>query len=289
MAVGEQSGVAERNGSVVRRMQLGRALRELRDAAGLSVEVAAPQLDWSSSKLSRIENGQQAVDVHGVRSMLDLYGAGGERWTELIELTRQTRQKGWWRAYGLDDLGYVPLETEATLVRDFTIAFVPGLLQTADYARALFRSSLRRYAGAELENAVTVRMIRAQRLVAETAPLELVAIVDEAVLHRPVGGSAVMPAQLAHLTEVAALPTVTLQVLPQSLGAYHGLEAAFTLLSFGDLGVADIAYVEHPMGALHIDKAADVARATLAFDHLRSLALGPGDSVALIERVAAQT
>ncbi len=281
--------MAERNGSVVRRIQLGRALRELREAAGLSVEVAAPRLDWSSSKLSRTENGQQAVDVHGVRSMLDLYGVGGGRWTELIELTRQTRQKGWWRAYGLDDKGYVPLEAEASLVRDFTLTYVPGLLQTADYARTLFRSSLRRRTEAEVQNAVAIRVIRARRLTAETAPLELVAIMDEAALHRPVGGPAVFRTQLSHLIETAALPTVTLQVLPHSIGAYPGMSAVFTVLSFGDLGMVDMAYVEHPMGAVHMDKAADVSRATLTFDHLRSLALSPGDSVALIERVAAQT
>ena len=183
----------------------------------------------------------------------------------------------------------MPLEAEATLVRDFTVAYVPGLLQTADYARALFRSSLRRYTETEIENAVTVRMIRARRLAGETPSLELAAIMDEAVLHRPVGGPAVLRAQLAHLVTTSGLPTVTLQVLPWSLGAYSGMSGVFTVLSFGDLGVADMAYVEHPMGAVHMDKAADVARATLTFDHLRSLALSPGDSVALIERVAAQT
>ena len=112
--------------------------------------------------------------MHGVRSMLDLYGVGGERWAELIELTRQTRQKGWWRAYGLDDKGYVPLKTEATLVRDFTLIYVPGLLQTAGYARAMFRGSLNRYTEADVENYALARTIRAQRLTAETAPLELV-------------------------------------------------------------------------------------------------------------------
>ena len=280
--------MAERNGSVVRRIQLGRALRELRESARMSIEEAAPRLDWSSSKLSRIENGQQSVDVHGVRSMLDLYG-GGDRWAELIELTRQTRQKGWWRAYGLDDQGYVPLETEASLVRDFTLTYVPGLLQTADYARALFRSSVRRHAEPDIENYVAARMVRAQRLTSVVAPLELVAVMDEAVLHRPVGGPAVLRAQLAHLVGAAALPAVTLQVLPLALGAYTAMSAVFTVLSFDGLGVADMAYVEHPMGAVHIDKAVDVARATLTFDHLRSLALSPGDSVALIERVATRT
>jgi transcriptional regulator with XRE-family HTH domain len=280
--------VATRNGAVVRRLQLGRALRELREAAGLTAEAAAPSLDWSSSKLSRIENGQQAVDVHGVRSMLDLYDVGGDRWTELIALTRATRQKGWWRAYGIDDKGYVPLEAEASLVCDSAPAYVPGLLQTADYARAIFAAAVRYLSAAELDTVVAVRMVRQQRLTSAEDPLELVAVLDEAVLRRPVGGAAVMRAQLVHLVEAAALDTVTLQVLPLGLGAHPGLSAAFTVLAFGDLAVPDMAYVEHPVGAVHIDKEADVSRATLTFDRLRSLALSPDDSVALIRRVAQQ-
>lgn len=276
-----------RSGSVVRRRQLGRALRELREAAGFSVEVAAPRLDWSSSKLSRIENGQQAVDVHGVRSMLDLYD-GAERWEELVELTRQTRQKGWWRAYGLDDKGYVPLEAEATLVRDVTIAYVPGLLQTAGYARALFESALTPRTPAYVDNAVAVRLFRQQRLTSVDDPLELVAILDESVLLRPVGGPDVMRTQLEHLAAAATLPTVTVQVLPMRLGARPALSAVFTVLSFGDLGVSDMAYVEHPMGAVHMDKESDVARATLMFDRLRTLALDPDVSMALVRRAATQ-
>jgi transcriptional regulator with XRE-family HTH domain len=110
--------VAGPNGAVVRRLHLGRILRELREQAGLSLEVAAPSFDWSSSKLSRIENGRQGVDVHGVRTMMDVYGVVGPQWEELLDLTRAASEKGWWRAYGLDDKGYVPLEAEATLVRE---------------------------------------------------------------------------------------------------------------------------------------------------------------------------
>jgi transcriptional regulator with XRE-family HTH domain len=99
-----------RSGSLVRRRQLARTLRELRVHAGLTIEAAAPLLDFSPSKLSRIENAHQGVDVHIVRSMLDLFDVGGERWTELLELTRAAGAKGWWRAYGLDDKGYLPLE-----------------------------------------------------------------------------------------------------------------------------------------------------------------------------------
>jgi transcriptional regulator with XRE-family HTH domain len=273
----------------VRRRQLGRALRELREQARLTVEAAAPLLEWSSSKLSRIENGQQLVDVHGVKSMLDLYDAGGDRWTELIELTRLARQHGWWRAYGLDDSGYVPLEAEATLVRDYTLGYVPGLLQTEDYARALFDTAVIRRSKEKLENEVEVRMFRQRRLTDEDDPLELVAIVDESVLHRPIGGREVMRGQLARLVEAAALDRVTLQVLPLRVGARPALAAGFILLSFGELGMPDLVYLEHPMGSVQLEKEADVATATMVFDRLRSLALSPADSVALVREVAEQT
>ncbi|HXV93087.1 MAG TPA: helix-turn-helix transcriptional regulator [Pseudonocardia sp.] len=276
------------NGSVVRRRRLGRALRELREAAGLSVEVAAPQLDWSSSKLSRIENGQQRVDVHGVRSMLDLYDAGGERWTELTEPARQCHQKGWWRAFGLDDQGYVPLEAEATLVRDFLPLYIPGLLQTAEYARAVFHTAVDPLTPAQIDRYVRVRVRRQQRLTAEDDPLELVAIVDQAALHRLVGGRDVMRAQLAHLIEASALPTVTLQVVPWEAGAHAGMSAGISLLRFGDLDMPDLAYTENPIGSIHMEKEGDVARAARTFDRLRSQALSPADSVGLVRRVAEQ-
>jgi transcriptional regulator with XRE-family HTH domain len=277
-----------RSGSTIRRRQLARRLRLLREQAGLTIEAAAPALDWSPSKLSRIENAHQSVDVHGVRSMLDHYGVGGATWTELIELTREARRLGWWRAYGLDDKGYLPLEAEATLVRDFTLTYVPGLLQTEDYARTLFVASMVRRTNEVLRRDIAVRMIRQKRLTSAEDPLELVAIVEEAVLHRPVGGPSVMRAQLERLIAAAALDTVTFQVLPTAVGAHAGVEGAFTLLSFDGLGEPDMAYVEHPMGAVHLEKDEDVARARLVFDHLRSAALGPAESVALVEGVAAQ-
>ncbi len=277
-----------RIGATIPRVQLARQLRELREEAGLSLEAAAPLLDWSPSKLSRIENAHQRVDVHSVRSMLDLYDVGGERWTELIELTRTASQRGWWRAYGMSDHGYVPLEAEASLVRVFTLAYVPGLLQTAEYARALFRAGQPQRSEAGLENDVTVRMIRQKRLTSTEQPLRLVAVVDESALHRPVGGPDVMCAQLVRLVDDAALDAVTLQVLPTGVGAHRGLAGPFNVLSFDALAVPDMAYIEHSLGAVHLDKEEDVAPAKLTFDRLRSEALSPADSVALIERLAAQ-
>ncbi|MHA6621315.1 helix-turn-helix domain-containing protein [Pseudonocardia sp. DLS-67] len=277
-----------RNGSLVRRRQLARTLRELRVHAGLTIEAAAPRLDVSPSKLSRIENAHQGVDVHIVRSMLDLFDVGGDRWTELLDLTRAAGAKGWWRAYGLDDRGYIPLEAEASTVREFAASLVPGLLQTADYARALFETSLRSRSPEILERDVTVRMIRQQRLTSSEHPNELLAVIEEAALHRVLGSRAATSTQLAQLVDTAKLDSVTVQVLPGDVGGHPGLDGAFTVLSFDGLGEPDMGYLEHPMGSMHIEKEEHVARARVVFDHLSSIALSPGESVALIERVIAQ-
>jgi transcriptional regulator with XRE-family HTH domain len=280
--------VAGRNGAVVRRLQLGRILRELREEAGLSLEVAAPALDWSSSKLSGIENGRQGVDVHGVRTMMDIYGVVGSQWDELLDLTRVVSTKGWWRAYGLDDTGYVPLETEASLVRDVTLGLVPGLLQTEEYMRAIFGSRLDPFAPDLLEGAVGARMIRQKRLTSDDDPLELIALIDEAAVRRQVGGPAAMRRQCLHLIAAADLKRVTLHVLPASVEVRPAMSGGFTLLTFEDLDLPDIAYAEHPLGSTNTDKPAAVDRANRLFARLHSLALDPDDSVALIQRVAAE-
>lgn len=277
------------NGSSVRRRILARTLRELREQAGLTLEEAAPALYWSVSKLSRIEIAQQVADVHGVKSMLDLYRVGGERWGELVRLAHETSERGWWRAYGLGDNSYVGFETEAEQVQEFAAGFVPGLLQTGEYSEALFRASPVRRTAADLERDVAVRMIRQKRLTSATDELRLGAVVAESVLHNPVGGRAVLAAQLDHLVMAAELDNVTLQVLPAGGGAHASLASGFTLLSFGDLGEPDIAYVEHALGAVHLQNREDVALARLKFDQLLARALDPAQSQALVERVADQT
>ncbi len=278
-----------RRGASVRRRMLARRLRDLRDTAGLTLEAAAPLLDWSVSKLSRIETARQAVDVHGVRSMLDLYGAGGEVWTELVALAREAGRRGWYRAYGIGDNSYVGYETEATQVQEYVAGFVPGLLQVAGYSEALFLASPVRRTAADREREVAVRMVRQQRLTSADDELRLVAILAEAVLDLPVGGPDVLRAQLEHLTMAAELDTVTLQVLPAAVGARAAVASGFTVLSFGDLGEPDMAYVEHALGAAHIEKEDEVARARLKFDQLRSLALDPAESLEMIRRRLGET
>jgi transcriptional regulator with XRE-family HTH domain len=273
-------------GSAMRRRMLARRLRELREQAGLTMEAAAPKLYWSVSKLSRIENNQQLADVHGVKSMLDLYGVGGDEWEQLTTLAVECRHRGWWRAYGLGDNSYVVFEAEAARVQEVAIGYVPGLLQVAPYSEALFLAAPVFRSHADLEREVAIRMIRQRRLTAAEDDLQLEAVVAEAALHNPIGGPAVLREQLDHLVMAAELDNVNLRVLPTDVGAHPALASGFMVLNFGDLGEPDIAYVEHALGAVQLEQEADVARARLTFDQLRSLALAPAESQALIERAA---
>jgi hypothetical protein len=152
----------------------------------------------------------------------------------------------------------------------------------------MFKASFRRRSSATLERDVTVRMIRQERLTSVERPLQLHALIEESALHRPVGGPTIMRDQFARLVTTAALDTVTLQVLPTGIGAHPGIDGAFTVLSFEGLGEPDTAYLEHPVGSVHVEKDEDVTLARLVFDHLRTVAHSPAESVALIERVAAQ-
>jgi transcriptional regulator with XRE-family HTH domain len=271
---------------MVRRRVLARQLKLLREQAGLTLEEAAPKLHFSVSKLSRIENAQVVIDIHWVKSMLDLYDVGGARWTEFVELAQEALQPGWWRAYGLGNNSYIAFETEASSVHDFEPTFVPGLLQTAAYARALMVAVPIQRTAEQLDNEVAARMYRQRRFTSEANALRLVAVVDESVLTRPVGGPEVMREQLRHMAELAELEPVTVQVLPTAVGAHAALASGFIILSFDDLDEPDIAYVEHSLGALSLDKAGDVTRARLTFERVLSDALDPAESLALIRRLA---
>jgi transcriptional regulator with XRE-family HTH domain len=273
---------------MIRRRVLARQLRLLREQSGLTLEQAAPKLDFSVSKLSRIENAQVVIDVHWVKSMLDVYDVGGDRWTEVMDLAREAQRPGWWRAYGLGNNSFIAFETEASRVQIFTLGYVPGLMQTAAYARALMRAVPVRRTDEQLDNEVAARLYRQQRLRSADNPLELVAVVDESVLHRPVGGPDGLREQLDYMVALAGLDSVALHVLPTAVGAHAALASGFSILHFGELGEPDIAYVEHTVGALMLDKDGEVARARLAFERVRSDALDPAESLALIRRLAGQ-
>jgi transcriptional regulator with XRE-family HTH domain len=260
--------------------QLGRKLRELREEAKLTVVEAAERLEFSPSKLSRMENGTQTVTVHEVRSMMDLYDIYDE---DLLDMARKAKEKGWWKSYGLDNRGYIPLEAGASMVRAYQLTYMPGLMQTSEYARQVFAHGVVPRTPEWIDNAVAIRMFRQERLVNGDG-LELATIVDETVLRRPIGGDDVMREQFDHLLELAVLPNVTLQVLPISPRPHPGMAGSFNILSFPSEDDQDVAYVEHPGGSFQIEKPADVNACRLVFDHLRSLALSPDDSARFVEQ-----
>jgi transcriptional regulator with XRE-family HTH domain len=266
------------------RRRLGKRLRAMRERAGLSLEEAAARLDKSRTALFRIETGENRPDVHVIRSMMDLY----DQWEEdILDAAREALKPRWFTAYGVKDMGYVDVETEASRVHEFTCQQVPGLLQTEAYARAVFGAYRRRHSAKNIDNQVKVRLIRQERLTSEDHPLELVAIIDEAVLHSEIGGPDVLRAQLRHLVEMADLPTVTLQVLPRNVGAHTAMDGAFILLDFAEPEDQPMLYHAYVSGALHIEDEEEIREARLVFDQLRSKALNPADSVALIEHLAA--
>jgi len=254
----------------------------MREQADMSLDKACVLLDKTRSSLQRLEAGETRLDVHLVRSMMDVYD---QFVPDLIDRTRDALKPGWWVSYGIKDMGYVDVETEAAVVRELTLLHLPGLLQTENYMRALFEVHQLKRSKTELANQIAVRKIRQERLTAEKNPLQLVALVDEAALRQTLGGPKVMREQLEHLISMSQLPTVTLQVLPTDMGGHGGISGSFIVLEFPDPTDFDLLYVSYPTGSTHIEEIDEVSRARLLFDHLSSRALSPTDSLAVIERV----
>jgi transcriptional regulator with XRE-family HTH domain len=265
-----------------RRRKLARRLRQMREKAGLTLETAASKLDKTRSALGRVEMAQTRADVHLVRSMMDLYDQYDP---DLVDLAREASRPGWWKKYNIEDRGYIGMETEAAHVREVTLINIPGLLQTEAYMRASFASES--YSQAQVANEVQARLFRQERLTDEEFPLQLTAIIDEAALRKRFGDVTAMRVQLRHLVEQAELPTVTIQVVPDEAGLNTSRNGAYTILDFPE-GDPSLLYVAYVTGALHIEKPEEVAQATIWFDQLRSEALSPRESVALIERLAAE-
>jgi transcriptional regulator with XRE-family HTH domain len=274
--------VGQQTSPTFRRRKLARRLRQMREAAGLTLDEAAPKLDKTKSALSRLETAMSRADVHIVRSMMDLYDHYDP---DLLQLARESRRPGWWKKFGIEDRGLIDMETEAAIELEFTLVNIPGLLQTEDYMRALFASGKLQRTRERLENDVALRLQRQKRLTDEEFPLQLVAIIDEAALHRKVGNAEVMQAQIRHLVARAGLPAVTVQVLPNEAGAHTGMDGAFMILNFPEDDPSAL-YIEYPTGSLHVENPEEVDEARLVFDRLRSDALSPMDSMAFLERAA---
>lgn len=280
-----------KGGPTVRRRRLAAELRRLRDRAELTLEEAAGQLGWSITKLSRIETSRVGVQPDDLRRMLDSYGVEGDRREGLISLGRAARTRGWWDAFAdslpSDYANYISLETDAIALRCYDVQTVHGLLQTEDYARAVIQSALMALSPpAEVERRVEVRQTRQRLLTRDENPLRFWTVIDEAALRRVVGSSEIMRSQYARLLEMADLPNITIQVLPDAVGAHPATSGTFSIMEFPEQHDPAVVYIETMMSNLYVENDTAVYRYTLAFDHLRALALGPQDSKAFITRLA---
>jgi transcriptional regulator with XRE-family HTH domain len=258
----------------------------LRDGAGLTREEVAEQTNINAATLYRIETARVRPQRRTLLTLLNKYGVTDEqRRDELVELSKQAAQLGWLQAYESElpeeYTTYISFEAEARSVRNYESLFVPGLLQVEDYARAVVTASLPYADDREVQRRVETRS-RRQQSIARDNPLRLWAIVDEAVLHREVGGRAVMNEQLRHLLEVTAQPHITFQVLPWKVGAHPGMHGAFAVMDFPNPADPELVYVENMAGALYLEKEPDVRRYAEMFDQLRATALNAADSRELL-------
>jgi transcriptional regulator with XRE-family HTH domain len=274
----------------VRRRQLIAELKRLREASGLTQEEVAERLDWHATKVFRIETGRTGPHPNDVRVMLDVYGLTDREQREaLVQLAKDARQHGWWYSYR-DVLAsryemYIGLESEASTIRNFQLAVIPGLVQTPDYARALVRGGRFELDADAVDRLVEVRLTRQQLLTKPDRPRFWV-ILDEAAIRRTIGGAEVMRAQLDYLNEVAGQSKTTVQVVPYGAGAHPGTTGSFVVLGFPAPADPDVVYLETIGGNLYVDKPEEVQLYAAAFDQLRAVALSPDDTRAMLRAVS---
>ncbi|GIH12386.1 helix-turn-helix domain-containing protein [Rugosimonospora africana] len=271
----------------VRRRRIARELRQLREQNGLTLDQAARQLDMSKSNLSRIENAQIGIKPRDVRAALALYQVNNADAEVLIEIARGAQQRGWWHNYS-DVLPewfefYVGLEAEASVMRTYEAESVPGLMQTEAYARAMFLLTV---GDVDIDRKVAARIQRQEILRHQETPVALSAVLNEAVLMRPVGGPDVMSEQLEQLADLAKLPNVTIQVLPMAAGGHPAMTTPYVILSFKDAPAESIVYLENLTNGQALEEPEHVGGYTMVHEKLCSMALGPDDSIALLREAS---
>jgi transcriptional regulator with XRE-family HTH domain len=274
--------------ATARLKRLGAALRSLRAASDLKVDQVATSLGWSGSKVSRIETAKQVVSPDDVRKLVALYEVGPDEIEKYVAVARQARQRDWWHKY--DDVlpewfeGYLGLEAEASKISTYESDLVPGLLQTERYAAAVLSAFPLRTTPEEMERAVDLRRARQDRL-SDINPLTLDVVISETVLRRAIGGTDVMREQLEHLATMAERPNIILRLLPFASGQHPGINGSFSVLEF-DPDDGRIVTVETLTSTLYIEKTREVGIYRLAFDLIRSAALGPDEMADMITNTA---
>lgn len=240
----------------------------------------------SATKVSRLETAMRPASLRDVRDLSELYAVSAEERERLLRLARDSRKRSWWQQYDLPYDTYVGLEASAVAILEYRATIAPALLQTPAYARAVTEGILYESPAEMVAQRVEARLIR-QRLLTADPPPRLWTVLDEAALHRVVGGRAVMAEQLAALTDWAARPNVTVQVLSNQSGAHPGMDSSFTLLQLEE-GIPNFVYVEGLLGDHYLESTVDLTRYSRVFDHLRASALSPRDSASLIAELSSQ-
>jgi transcriptional regulator with XRE-family HTH domain len=269
----------------VRQRRLASQLRRLRTEAQLSREQVEERTGINEGTLYRIETVRSRPQKRTLIALLDLYEVTGALRTDLLEIAKTADDQGWLRPYHAElpeeYAAYISFEAEARATRNYESLYIPGLLQTEDYARAAIHGTDPTIPHAAVEQRVQARIERQDRLAGDS-PLALWAILDEAAIRRLVGGPRVMHAQLAHLLTAADQPNVTLQVIPYDAGAHPGMPGSFVYMEFGGPDDPDLVYVDTQAGDLFLETEADLRVYSSMFDHLRAMALSPARTMNMI-------
>ncbi|GAA4232545.1 helix-turn-helix transcriptional regulator [Actinomadura meridiana] len=271
----------------IRGRRLARELRQARERCGLTGGTAAELLGWTQAKISRVETAKARVTVGEVMELCEAYEIAGARRTALITLAREAKKQGWWHTYlsvlknGFSD--YLEFESEADQYQSHDVHLIPGLFQTAAYARAVFHTSAILRTSEEIDRAVEARLARQERLTNSERALHVRQIIEEGALRRVIGDNRVMRDQLHHLIKLGELSNVELQIAPYLSTNHVASDGPFTLLNFADY--PDVLYVEHFMGCQYYERPEETAHGNVVLERLRGSALSPPDSIALIRQV----
>ncbi len=283
---------ARRQTPTVRLRRLANELRTLRTDRELTREDVAAQTNINEATLYRLETAKGRPQKRTLLTLLDFYHVANEaKRAELITLSRQAAQLGWLQQFD-EELpeeytAYISFEAEARSVRNYESLFVPGLLQTENYARAVVSGAVPAADVDYVERRVEARLKRQTALTRKERPLQLWAIMDEAALHRQVGGKGVMVEQLRHLIDVGKQPNIVVQVVPYKVGAHPGMPGSFALMDFPEAADPELVYLDSMAGDLFLEREPGVRRFAGIFEHLQAAAPNPADSVRLIQEVTA--
>jgi transcriptional regulator with XRE-family HTH domain len=269
------------NSPTVRQRELGKRLRALRNSHNLTVEDVAERLLCSATKISRLETGARRPSLRDVRDLCGMYDVGESVSAELMKLARDAREQGWWTQY--DDLNlnpYIGLEQEAAAITCYSMYYMPALLQTEEYARLIIKDIAPKIDPAIHQQRVEVRMRRQQEVLDRDNRPRYRVLLDEAVLHRPIGGPQLMVAQIEMLLDAVQHDKATIQIIPFDAGKYAAVDAYFVLLEFDDPTLSPpLVFIEGLVDNRYIEREADIARYREAVESLRDSALSPRDSL----------